>query len=40
MCALAPQIGITGGDAIAIAAFMHFFEKQLIRDTRQHSSVL
>jgi predicted ArsR family transcriptional regulator len=31
MAAIAPQIGITGKDAMAIAALIHLFEKQLMR---------
>jgi translation initiation factor 2 gamma subunit (eIF-2gamma) len=31
MAATAPQVGITGKDAIAIASFIHLFEKQIMR---------
>jgi len=31
MAAMAPQIGITGKDATAIAAFIHLFEKQMMK---------
>ena len=31
MAATAPQMGITGKDAIAIASIIHIFEKQLMR---------
>lgn len=31
MAAMAPQMGITGKDATAIAAFIHLFEKQMMK---------
>jgi hypothetical protein len=31
MAAMAPQMGITGKDAIAIASMVHIFEKQMMR---------
>jgi len=31
MAAMAPTVGITGKDAIAIASFLHLFEKQMMK---------
>jgi len=39
MAGMAPQMGITGKDAIAIASLIHVFEKQMFRVTGEPTEV-
>jgi hypothetical protein len=39
MAGMAPQMGITGKDAVAIASLIHLFEKQMFRVTGEPTEV-